>query len=209
MGRVSETAGPALARRLGAAAADRTAARPLRVAVTGEFGAGKTSLINALLGGEILPAGVVVRTRLITVIGFAPRRRATVETAERRRIAIPWTSLSCPPPAARRLHVGLPLARLARLRLIDAPGLGQGDWEMEQRTLRACSRADIVVWCTPAVQAWKASEQRAWLGLSERVRRSGILAVTFSDAVTAPGDAERLLARLTAEAGPLFDEIVF
>jgi GTPase Era involved in 16S rRNA processing len=209
MGRASEAAGLALARRLAVAAADRPAARPLRVAVTGEFGAGKTSLINALLGGEILPAGVTVRTRLITVIGFAPRRRATIEIAERRRIAIPWTSLYSPPPAARRLHVGLPLAGLARMRLIDTPGLAQGDWEMEQRTLRACSRADVVVWCTPAVQAWKASEQRAWLGLSERVRRCGILAVTFADAVAASGDLDRLLARLTVEAGPLFGKILF
>jgi GTPase Era involved in 16S rRNA processing len=209
MGRVSEAAARALAGRLAVAAADSTAARPLRVAVTGEFAAGKTSLINALLGGDILPAGVAVRTRLITVIGLAARRRATMETAERRRIAIPWTSLSSPPPAARRLHVGLPLARLTHMRLIDTPGLAQGDWEMEQRTLRACSRADVVVWCTPAVQAWKASEQRAWLGLSERVRRSGILTVTFADAVATPGDSELLLARLTAEAGPLFDKIVF
>jgi GTPase Era involved in 16S rRNA processing len=178
--------------------------------VIGEFGAGKTSLINALLGGERLPTGVAVRTPLITVIGFAARARASIETEERKRLPLPFSRLSCSPPrGARRLHVGLPLPCLMGVRLIDTPGLAQGNWAMEEATLRVCSRADVVVWCTPSMQAWKASERRVWLGLSERVQNSGILAVTFADAIATARDADRLLARLTAEAGPLFREILF
>ena len=62
--------------------------------------------------------------------------------------------------------------------------------------------------CTPAMQAWKASEERAWLTLPKRVRERGILAVTFEDAVASPSDLGRLLMRLRAEAGAYFRKIV-
>src|SRR5204863_4357843 len=62
--------------------------------------------------------------------------------------------------------------------------------------------------CTPAMQAWKASEERAWLALPGRVRDRGILAVTFEDTIQSEADATRLLSRLNAEAGSYFRRIV-
>ena len=58
------------------------------------------------------------------------------------------------------------------------------------------------------MQAWKASEERAWLALSERVRMRGILAVTFTDEIASPSDVSRLMERLKAEAGPYFRKVV-
>ncbi len=58
------------------------------------------------------------------------------------------------------------------------------------------------------MQAWKASELRAWLALPRAVRQRGVLAVTFMDALRSSGDAGRLLARLHADAGPHFRRIV-
>ena len=58
------------------------------------------------------------------------------------------------------------------------------------------------------MQAWKASEQRAWLTLPKGLRQRGILAVTFTDAIASQTDVDRVLARLHAEAGALFRRIV-
>jgi hypothetical protein len=58
------------------------------------------------------------------------------------------------------------------------------------------------------MQAWKASEHQAWLALPRAVRRRGILAVTFMDALRSQSDEGRLMARLQAEAGALFRKIV-
>jgi GTPase Era involved in 16S rRNA processing len=104
--------------------------------------------------------------------------------------------------------VGVPLERLRTLQAIDTPGLDLGDADLKARTLRACRNADAVIWCTPAMQAWKATEQQAWLALPKAVRARGILAVTFMDVLRSPDDARRLLARLSADAGPLFRKIV-
>jgi Dynamin family len=190
------------------ARAPREPQRPARIVVIGEFNSGKTSLINAFLGTSVLPTSFITRTACPTVIGYAAKPSLAAEIARRKRMRMVWERIGDPQePDIRRLHVGVPLQRLKTLRVIDTPGLGLDDDHSDARTLRACRGADTVIWCTPAMQAWKASEERAWLTLPKRLRQRGILAVTFADAI-ASQDAHRLLARLHAEAGPHFREVV-
>ena len=184
-------------------------AMPFKAMVIGEFNSGKTSLINSLLGEPHLPTSVVANTTVVTVIGYAARPRLAIEGFDRTRVAVDWDLISClPPQTARRLHVGLPLVALKSLQFIDTPGFATGDEIRDQRTFRASTRADVIIWCTPAIQAWKASEQHTWFALSERARRTGILAITFADALASPAEATRLFTRLNAEAGPYFRAIV-
>jgi GTPase Era involved in 16S rRNA processing len=183
--------------------------KTVRVAVIGEFNSGKSTLLNALLGAAVLPASFITHTAYPTVIRYAQRPTLSAEVAGRRRVAFAWEDLDgTPSHHIRRLHLGMPLDRLRTLTAIDTPGLGLGDPEAEERTVRACRSADLVIWCTPAMQAWKASEQQIWLSLPLSVRRRGILAVTFVDTLNAPGDAARVLMRLTTEAGDLFSRII-
>ncbi|MFZ1106034.1 MAG: dynamin family protein [Hyphomicrobiaceae bacterium] len=183
--------------------------RPVRVAVIGEFNSGKTTLLNALLGAAVLPASFITHTAYPTVLRFAPRPTLSAEVAGRRRVAFTWEDLDgAPSHHIHRVHVGMPLDRLRTLHAIDTPGLGLGDPVLEERIVKACRSADLVIWCTPAMQAWKASEQHVWLSLPRYVRRRGILAVTFMDTLTAPADAGRVMARLHAVAGDLFSRIV-
>ena len=110
----------------------------------------------------------------------------SAEVADRRRVASRGSASTRQlPQDTRRLHVGMPLARLRALHVVDTPGLGSGDEGGDEHTLGSAG-ADAVIWCTPAVQAWKASEERAWLTLPERLRQRGVLAVTFLDAVGSP-----------------------
>jgi hypothetical protein len=182
--------------------------KPLCLVVIGEFNSGKTSLVNALVGASVLPASFTTHTAYPTVVRFARRPSLSAEIAQRRRVPVGWDELDgAPSRHIHRLHVGMPLDRLRTLRAVDTPGLDLADDVLAARTLRACRSADAVIWCTPAMQAWKASEQQAWLALPEAVRARGILVVTFMDALRSPGDAGRLMARLNADAGPLFRNI--
>jgi dynamin family protein len=184
-------------------------AKPVRVAVIGEFNSGKTTLVNALLGAAVLPTSFTRHTAYPTVVRFAAKPSLRAEIAQRRRVPFAWDQLDgMPSHHIHRLHVGMPLDRLRTLRAVDTPGLGLGDEFTDARTLRACRTADVVIWCTPAMQAWKASEQRAWLSLPKAVRRRGILAITFMDQLRSSNDASRLLARLGADAAPLFRKMV-
>jgi GTPase Era involved in 16S rRNA processing len=183
--------------------------RAARFVVLGEFNSGKTSLVNSLVGAPLLPASFTTHTAYPTVVGFAAKPSLRAEVAGRRRVPFAWERIDgAPAQDIVRLHVGVPLDRLKTVRVIDTPGLGLGDESREARTLRACRGAETVIWCTPAMQAWKASELRVWLGLSKTLRQRGVLAVTFMDQIRTKSDANRLLARLRAEAGPLFRKIV-
>jgi hypothetical protein len=183
--------------------------RPMRVVVIGEFNSGKTALINALAGAPVLPASITGHTAYPTVLRFARRPSLAAEIAERRRVPVEWDEVEGDPaPHIRRLHVGMPLERLKALRVIDTPGLDLSDETLKARTIAACRRADVVIWCTPAMQAWKASEQQSWLAMPRSVRKRGILAVTFMDLLRSANDAAKLMARLDADAGDLFRRIV-
>lgn len=192
-----------------ASAKRRKRPAPLRIVIVGEFNSGKTALVNALLGAEVLAPSFVTHTAYPTVVGFATRPSVSAETANRKRIRLAGSCVEeALPQGVRRLHVGLRMERLRALQLVDMPGLGLVDEACDRSILRACHSADVVVWCTPAMQAWKASEERAWLSLPRRVRDRGVLAVTFEDAIASHDDASRLLARLRADAGAHFRRIV-
>jgi GTP-binding protein EngB required for normal cell division len=118
---------------LAAEAAGRLAALRLEVAVVGEFKRGKSSLINALVGREVLPVGVLPLTAAPTVLEDG-EEGLVVEFADGRqehhrldRLAGFVAEESNPGNA---LGVARVIARLhtplldAGVRLVDTPGVG-------------------------------------------------------------------------------------
>jgi ribosome biogenesis GTPase A len=75
-------------RRLAAEAAGKLADSVVYVAVIGEFKRGKSSLINALLGDEVLPTGVTPVTAAPTLVRFGKVPRATVRLSDDTEIPI-------------------------------------------------------------------------------------------------------------------------
>jgi predicted GTPase len=182
--------------------------RPARVVIAGECNSGKTWLANALLGAPVLPTSFVTRTVLPTVVESGPRPRLVLEKHDRSRVATSWEQIEAGACEGRRLCVRLPSAKLKGLRLIDTPGLGDGDEAVSRRVRGYCRTADVVVWCTPALQAWKGSELGFWLSLPASVRDKGVLVLTFADMLRHDQDVKRVLGRLQAEAALYFRRMV-
>jgi hypothetical protein len=192
-----------------AARARRGVRGTARIAVLGEFNSGKTTLVNAMLGADLLPAGIATRTRLPIVARFGSRPSLTLKLADGRRVSLAQETLDGPPAAdARQVHYRSPLGSLKRITLVDTPASGLEDLIVDLHTVEACRGADLVVWCTPAMQAWKHSEQVLWLTLPVTLRKRGVLAVTFADQIASQVDLDRLSARLRADAGAFFRDIV-
>ncbi|HJU30414.1 MAG TPA: dynamin family protein [Hyphomicrobiaceae bacterium] len=175
------------------------------IAVAGEARSGKSSLINRLLGESVLPTGWADDPRPAILLRHASRHTLEVERPDGRREPADWASASIHSVrTAQWLRFGLPIELLARAQLIETPAFATGDDDVERCAAAACGKADAAIWCTPAVQAWKASEADAWLDLPRRIRARSILAVTYMDAVGDAAERARLEARIRAEAAEHF-----
>ena len=104
------------------------------VAVLGQFKAGKSSFLNVLIGGAVVPVDVLPSTAVVTRIGHGPRERAVVHSLSGESREIPLSDLAGfvtergNPANEKRVavvDVELPaLAPYEGIRFVDTPGLG-------------------------------------------------------------------------------------
>ena len=117
---------------------------PLRLAVVGRVKAGKSTLVNALIGRRIAPTRAGECTRVVTWFEFgSPDGAAVVHCHDGREIPISLVDgrlpedLPVPAEEVRRLVVSLQSAPLRGLTLIDTPGLSSLTAENESATRSA------------------------------------------------------------------------
>jgi Dynamin family len=179
------------------------------LALCGEFSAGKSSLVNLLLGCDMLPTAVLPSTRRPTFLRYAPdlRIEAVLEKGEREAVASDAIGTSAREDVSY-FEIGMPSAVLREIEMLDTPGFAD-PFHDPARTMDMVESADICVWCTLATQAWRESERQTWLSLPPRFRTRGILVVTHIDTLAHAGEHQRVRARLQREAGDLFGDIVF
>ncbi|MFN8075914.1 MAG: dynamin family protein [Kineosporiaceae bacterium] len=139
------------------AAGDRLTA-PLRVAVAGAVSAGKSTVVNALVGARIAATDAGECTRVVTEYAYAPAPRAwaVLPEGDRRGGHVPVELRPDPQagdrvlvdlgelPAADvlRLHVELPLATLRALTVIDTPGTRSTSRRLGERSQRYLTADD-------------------------------------------------------------------
>jgi small GTP-binding protein len=111
--------------------------------VVGEYNAGKSAFINALLGRKLLPEGVTPTTTQINILRYGQ---------EQERIVVD-----------ERQHVlTLPVDLLSEISIVDTPGTNAIIREHEVITSQFVPRSDIVLFITSADRPFTESE-RAFL----------------------------------------------
>ena len=131
------------------------------LAVLGQFKRGKSSLMNAIIGRELLPVGILPLTSAITILRFGPRERLLIE---RDPPAVPFPE-EMPverlaefvtgkgnPGNCKRVQtacVEAPLPFLRRgLEFVDTPGVGSAIGANTATTLRFLPECDAVIFVT-------------------------------------------------------------
>ena len=140
--------------------------RPLRVIVVGEFNAGKSSFVNALLGEEVAPVGVVPTTATVNRLGWAPDRFARIERTshcgESDRLvahdALRSVLAELDPTSVAAVAIYAPIEALRRIELWDTPGFNAPQREHGDQAGQVMGDADAAIWLMDAAQPLKASE---------------------------------------------------
>ncbi|MEV6302072.1 dynamin family protein [Actinoplanes sp. NPDC051861] len=107
---------------------------PLRVAIAGRLKAGKSTLVNALIGRRVAPTAAGECTRVVTRFRYGPADCVTVITRAGERRSLPLDDDGMVParlgvPASRIAYVDVTLTsdRLRDLTVVDTPGLASTD----------------------------------------------------------------------------------
>lgn len=116
---------------------------PLRVAIAGKVKAGKSTLLNALVGDELAPTDAGECTRIVAWYTNGNTYRATLHPSgaeprqtpfSREHGAIEVDLQGLDPVDIDRIVVEWPSASLAEMSLIDTPGLASVSAEISKRT---------------------------------------------------------------------------
>ena len=139
--------------------------------VVGEFNAGKSALINALLGASVLDQGVTPTTSSIQIL------RHTAQRGE--------------PPVDGVRMVAHEAEFLRDIHLVDTPGTNAITREHEVLTQRFVPRADLILFVTSADHPFTESEHL----FMERIREWGkkvVIVINKADIVETPEDLDRI-----------------
>lgn len=116
---------------------------PLRVAVAGRVKAGKSTLLNALIGERLAPTDAGECTRIVSWYLYGPSYRVDAVSPDGTRTELSFTRDdgalvidlgSLQPAAVERLEIQWPAAALRSMTLIDTPGLASLDDSTSART---------------------------------------------------------------------------
>src|SRR5215212_4860949 len=151
--------------------------------VVGEFNAGKSAFINALLGSKVVTEGVTPTTAQINVLQYG-------ETVERHVRESSLHVITAPAPLLREIHI------------VDTPGTNAIIREHEAITAEFVPRSDLVLFVTSADRPFTETE-RAFL---EQVRGWGkkvVVVINKVDILEAPADVDAVRAFVAESARSL------
>jgi small GTP-binding protein len=153
------------------------------VVVLGEFNHGKSTFINALLGGPVLPTGITPTTALLSHISQGAKVTATLVLESGARKAIDakalgeWLTVDGAAgkdkgakDAVHHVELTHPAEILGdRVTIVDTPGVNDINEQRAEITYGYLPRADAAVFLLDATQILSASERQF---LEERILRS-------------------------------------
>jgi small GTP-binding protein len=155
--------------------------------VAGEFNAGKSAFINALLGYQLLPEGVTPTTSQIHLLKFG-------EEAQQMPAGPGLWSQTAPVPLLQNIHI------------VDTPGTNAIQREHEALTADFIPRSDLVLFLTSADRPFTESE-RAFLTQIRDWGKKIVLVINKIDILTSEEEVAQVINFTTEAAQRLVGNI--
>ena len=132
--------------------------QPIRIALAGTLKAGKSTLLNALVGENIAPTDATEATRLVTWFRHGPTPKVTANHQGGRRADVPisrnggltFDMAALDSAQVIDLDVDWPAPGLVEMTIIDTPGTSSLSSDVSARTVRLLVPDDGV----PRIEPW-------------------------------------------------------
>jgi GTP-binding protein EngB required for normal cell division len=174
------------------------------LAVLGQFKRGKSSLMNAIIGRELLPVGVLPLTSAITILRYGPEERLLIrrenmqmpapEEFPVRQLAGFVTEKGNPGNRQRvkSATLEIPLAFLRRgLEFVDTPGVGSAIEANTATTMKFLPECDAALFVTSVDSPFNRAELDFLAGLRRHVHK--IFFVVNKTDLLAPTERQEVL----------------
>jgi len=181
--------------------------RKPRIALMGEFSAGKSTLANILMREALSPVQITATQRppIWYAHGDGPPVRIDMDGTE---TVIDAQAVNAAAIAdTRAIRVFAEADILEACDIIDMPGSSDPNITLDiwQGMLPL---ADGVLWCSPATQAWRQSEAAMWEEAPPELQANSLLLLTRIDKILSAHDRQRLVRRVQGEAGAMFRAVL-
>lgn len=180
---------------------------PLEVAVVGQFSSGKSSLLNAILGADILPTGVVPVTAKPTFIKYAPQSMLKALYKDGREEFLPVSELSAfvdqrgDLKDVEALYIYADKDILKQISFIDTPGLNSLSANDTKETLKILRKASGLIWLSLIDNAGRAGELEELALVPKELKEHAICLLNQKDKLN---DEE--IARVLAHSKITYDD---
>jgi GTPase SAR1 family protein len=149
--------------------------KPILLAIIGEFNAGKSTFINALLGVDVAPTGILPTTATLHRVAWAPDpfarvlvRGAADRTISHEALKDTLAKLQAEGASIDRVQIYAPIERLRWVEILDTPGFNAPNPEHARSARGAFDEAHAVVWLLDSTGAMKASEAAVLIEVRDR-----------------------------------------
>jgi hypothetical protein len=187
---------------------------PFTLVVMGDFKRGKSTLVNALLGADLVTTNVTPETLTINHIGYGPEVRIEAHLMDGGRVRLHPDELRAArlepllqqlPHPVSHLQIEAPIELLRGVNLVDMPGTGDVGWRFDQQVQAYLPRADAILYVVSALAPLSASEQ-AFLRLAVAPQEFPklIFVVNMIDSIRKEADVDRVVGLLRQRIGGLF-----
>ena len=151
--------------------------------IVGEFNAGKSAFINALLGQKLLKEGVTPTTSQITILRYGEKTESQ-------------------PVEEGHMVMLFPVDLLSELSIVDTPGTNAVIRQHEELTTLFIPRADLILFITSADRPFTESE-RAFMGRAREWGKEVVIILNKIDLFQEGSDLEQVVGFVRQNAQAL------
>ncbi len=179
----------------------------VRVAVCGEASAGKSTVLNALIGACTLPDNLGADTRANIRVGWRAEPGIDLGYPDGRKETLPWPSAPDALRGASDIQIWSDRPHLRGLELLEIPmTTAEALQEAEIEAVKSC---DALIWVTIASQAWRLTEKKILDKLVDARPERCVIAISRGDKLRTKADRAKLIARVRRETATYFEDAVF